>query len=297
MNAAPDPADERSPSDPALYAPRRVLGPTFWAMIVLCLACVAAGAAIAHFGPTWFARGHAAAPSPAAPAPASALALAAPAAPPPSPVAALPPSPDVGRLEARLALLETGQKSTLDAAAAALAAASLAEAARDGAPFVQSVSALERVLAPSPETRALERLARDGAPTVAGLAASFEAQAGAVAVAARDPGPDAGALARLKHALSRVVTIRRVGTIAGDGPDAILARAQAQLEGGALEPALRTLDALPPSARPVLAAWRADAERRAEIDRLVAAVRDEALAGLVQVSRRQADARLAGAAP
>ena len=299
MNAAPDPAEVAAPSDPALYAKKPLLGPMFWVMIGLCIACVGAGIAIARFGPTWFAAKKVA--PQAAPAAQAAVSqgFAAPAIDTPDVAAPPAPSPsaDVGRLEARIALLESGQRRTLDAAGAALAAASLTEAAQGGEPFADAVAALERVLPPSPEVRALERLARQGAPTVAGLAAGFDDLAGRASVAAHEPGPDAGALARLQHALSRVVTIRQVGSTTGNGPDAVLARAQARLDAGDLAGALRALDALPPSARPVLAAWRAEAERRAEIDRLVAAVRDEALAGLMQVSRAQADARLAGAAP
>ncbi|PVM84398.1 COG4223 family protein [Caulobacter endophyticus] len=299
MSAAPDPAEIAAPSDPALYARKPLLGPMFWVMIVLCVACVGAGVAIARFGPTWFMKKGGA---PEAPPPTQqpvAAGFAAPLADTPAVAAppAPPPSAEVDRLEARIALLESGQRRTLDAAAGALAAASLAEAAQSGEPFADAVAALERVLPPSSEVRALERLARQGAPTVAGLAASFDDLAGRASVAAHEPGPDAGALAKLQHALSRVVTIRQVGSTAGNGPDAVLARAEVRLDAGDLTGALRALDALPPGARPVLAAWRAEAERRAEIDRLVAAVRDEALAGLMQVSRAQADARLAGVAP
>ncbi len=297
MSAAPDPAEIAAPSDPALYARKPLLGPMFWVMIVLCLACVGAGVAIARFGPAWLARKEAAPQAPSQ-APVSA-GFASPQADAPAVDAPPAPSPSaqVDQLEARIALLESGQQRTLDAAGAALAAASLAEAAQGGEPFADAVAALERVLPPSSEVRALERLARQGAPTVAGLAAGFDDLAGRASVAAHEPGPDAGALAKLQHALSRVVTIRQVGSTVGNGPDAILARAEARLDAGDLTGALRALDALPPSARPVLAAWRAEAERRAEIDRLVAAVRDEALAGLMQVSRAQDNARLAGAPP
>ncbi|MBI1685976.1 COG4223 family protein [Caulobacter hibisci] len=299
MSAAPDPAEIAAPSDPALYARKPLLGATFWVMIGLCVVCVGAGAAIAHYGPTWFSKPGATPQASVSQGPVSAgfasSSSSAPAvAPAPEPPA---PSAEIGRLEQRLALLESGQQRTLDAAAAALAAASLAEASQGSEPFADAVASLERVLPMSSETRALERLARSGAPTVAGLAAGFDDLAGAASVAAHDPGPDAGALARLRHALSRVVTIRQVGSITGTSPDALLARAQARLDAGDVLGALKVLDGLPTSARPTLAAWRAEAERRAEIDRLVAAIREQALSGLVQVSRSQADARLAGAAP
>ena len=61
--------------------------------------------------------------------------------------------------------------------------------------------------------------------------------------------------------------------------------AQRLLDEGDVEGAIRSLDTLPDPARVVLAPWLASAERRVEIDRHVAAVRADALAGLAQVSR------------
>jgi hypothetical protein len=76
-------------------------------------------------------------------------------------------------------VLETGQQRALDAAGAALAAATLADAARTARPFAEELAGLERVLPPSPDLRALGRLAQSGAPTRAGLAAEFETLAAA----------------------------------------------------------------------------------------------------------------------
>jgi len=55
MNAAPDPAEIVAPSDPALYARRRVMGPGVWIWLILCVLCIALGAGVAHYGPTLFA--------------------------------------------------------------------------------------------------------------------------------------------------------------------------------------------------------------------------------------------------
>jgi hypothetical protein len=43
MNAAPDPAEIVAPSDPALYARRRVMGPGVWVWLILCVLCIAWG--------------------------------------------------------------------------------------------------------------------------------------------------------------------------------------------------------------------------------------------------------------
>ena len=298
MTLAPDPVESDAPRDPALYGRRRLLGPGFWALIAFGIVCVATGAALARFGPTWFSG---AKPPPAAQQTVGSSATSAHAGPvqpllggPHAAVVSPPASENVARLEGRVVVLEAGQQRALDAAGAALAAATLADVADGARPFAEQLAGLERVLPPSPELRALARLARDGAPTRAGLADDFETVASRAAVAARDPGRNADFLARLRHALSSIVSIRQVGSTQGDTPDAILGRAQRSLNEGDIEGALAALQNLPAPAQTVLAPWRVAAERRVEIDRHIAAVRADALAGLVQVTRAQ-DADVQGA--
>jgi len=291
MTAAPDPAEIVAPSDPAIYARRRpLLGPGFWAMLALCVFCVILGALVTRFGPSWFPiKGKAAASDvravPSATPPGARLPVGSPVSVDSSPPVAVTPSAEIDRLETRIVSLEAGQKGVLDAASAALAAAALAEAAQTSRPFGEELASLERVLPLSPDLRALSRLAQTGAPTRAGLAAEFEGLAGRAATAARDPGEEADLLARLRYALSSIVSIRQVSSTRGTTPDAKLARAQRLLDEGDVEGAIRALDALPDPARIVLGPWLASAERRVEIDRHVAAIRADALAGLAQVSR------------
>jgi hypothetical protein len=85
--------------------------------------------------------------------------------------------------------------------------------------------------------------------------------------------------------LSKVVSLRRVGDVAGDSSDAIIARAERAVDDGDLDRALRTLDKLPPAARKALSPWRERADRRAEIDRAAAALRARALQELAAESR------------
>ena len=136
---------------------------------------------------------------------------------------------------------------------------------------------------------ALARLAPAGAPSRTALAASFPEFAARAATAARAPwGKDAdkaGWGQRIVYELSRIVSVRRVGEQAGDGPDAILARAERQVDDGDLDKALRTLDRLPPPARDAMAPWRGRAERRAEIDRNASALRARALQTLASEAR------------
>lgn len=289
MNAAPDPAEIVAPSDPALYARKRVMGPSVWVWLFLCLLCAVLGAGVAWFGPALFpAKPAPAAPVAAVPSPTPLAERVAPTAAPivESPAAApIAPAADVERLDGRVTALEATQQNVADAAAAALAVSTLAEAANSSRPFGEELVGLQRVLPASSSLRALEPLARLGAPTRAGLAVQFGNLAGRAASAARNPGPDADLFARMRYALSSIVSIRHVGSIKGSTPDAILARAQVLLDEGDVEGAVAALEALPDPAREVLAPWFAAASRRIEIDRLVASVRADALAALSRIAR------------
>lgn len=288
MTLVTDPVETDAPRDPALYARRRLLGPGFWALIAFGLVCVLAGVAISRFGPTWFAprKAPAAAASPAVEAPAAPVVATPPLYGGPSAASVSSSNPEnLAQLEGRVALLESGQQRALDAAGAALAAATLSDAARTARPFAEALAGLERVLPQSSDLRALGPLAQVGAPTRAGLAAEFASLSGRAAVAARDPGRGADFLARLRHALSSIVSIRQVGSIQGSSPDAVLARTQKLLDEGDIDGALAATGGLPAPAQTVLAPWRAAAERRVEIDRHIAAIRADALAGLARAGR------------
>lgn len=291
MNAAPDPAEIVAPSDPALYARKKVMGPSVWVWLFLCLLCALSGAGVAWFGPSLFPAKPASAPAAPitlAPSPKPAFDHAAPtAALPAEPDEAIPvaPAADVERLDGRIAALETTQQSVADAAAAALAVSTLADAADGSRPFAEELAGLQRLLPGSSSLRALEPLARLGAPTRAGLALQFGNLAGRAASAARNPGADADLFARIRYALSSIVSIRHVGSIKGSTPDAILARTQTLLDEGDVEGAVAALGALPDPSREVLAPWFAAANRRIEIDRHVGSVRADALAALSRIAR------------
>ena len=291
MTAAPDPAEITPPTDPAAYGRPRGLGVGFWAVIALCVLSVAAGAALTRFAPQiWGKAGEPAAATAATAAAADPLDLTAPAAA--GPLGAVPAvqpdasSTELAALQARVTALETGQTRTINAAAAALAAASLAEATSGSGSFETELAALERVLPLSGEVHALKPYAENGVPSRAALAAEYDSIAAKAAVAARDPGERAGFFARMAHALSAIVTIRRV-SVGGDGPDAVLARAGDAVAKGDLEGALKTLRDLPPKAAQAVAPWRASASQRVAVDRQVAAIRALALSDLMSVSRER----------
>jgi hypothetical protein len=279
-----DPTEPGAPRDPADYRPKPLMSLGFWAMMALCVLCVLAGAAIVLLAPKLLpARPEARADAaPVEPVPLAAAPVAVPAAPAPEP----PASPDVGRLTERVAALEGHEKTTATAAAAALAAAALVEASQGSGPFPQELAAARAAAPGAPELAVLQRLAESGAPSRAALADSFPDYAARAASAARAPGEGAHLADRIGYALSRVISVRRVGDAAGgDDADGLLAQAERQVSDGDIDRALRTLDRLPPKAREAMAPWRIRAERRAEIDRQAAALRARALSDLANAAR------------
>jgi len=289
MSAPPDPVEHSAPRDPADYGRPRLMTRGFWAVMAFGLFCVIAGAAITAFGPTLFrARPHPAAEAPAPREDAPARPAVEPASDVGAPLSAGPPPEAVARLSGRLDQLETAQNRTAESAAAALAASALLDAAQTSRPFADELAALAAVSPPSAELRGLKRLADTGAPSRAALAAEFPDYAARAAGAAHVRGDADGLLARLEAALARVVVVRRVGEVTGTGVDALLARAERQVQDGDIDHALRTLDGLSPAGREALGPWRVRAEQRAEIDRRISALRAQALEDLARLARRGA---------
>lgn len=271
-----------APRDPGSYRRRRT-GLGVGAVILFGLACLAGGYGLARFGPDLYPDKPRASASadPSAPA----MLTQAPV-PPTAPVVEPAPAPvaDGGGLVQRVELLESDRARLASAAASALAAGALVEAAQGSRPFSAEVKALAAI-DPTLDLRALAIEAERGAPSRAALAASFPEYAARAASAARAPGDGAGVLARVGYALSRVVALRRVGETSGAGPDAVLARAEAQIQDGEVVAALATLEALPADAKDALGPWRDRAERRARINREIAAIRAQALEELVRQAR------------
>lgn len=254
------------PKDPADYRPKPLMGPGFWALIAFGVLCVLAGAAVAMFVP----RLLQVKPAPAAVETPAALPT----------VVANPAADEVARLNARIATLENQGARSTEAAAAALAAAQLVDASQGSKPFGRELATLRATAPELPELARLARLAETGAPSRTALAASFPPYAAKAARRARKPAVDADLGQRIAYVAAKVVTVRRVDETTGSSPDAILARAELALQEGQVLSALKALDGLPPKAREALAPWRLEAERRAEIDREVAALRTRAVRAL-----------------
>lgn len=267
---------------------RRGLGLMFWVVMLFGLLCILAGAAIATYGPKLWPVKPAAPAAPAAPAVPAPVAPVQPApAPTATPSADTPPtgsSVQFNALADRVDRVEGGQQRLSRAAASALAAAALTDAADTSHAFDQDLAALAPVLPSSADVQALSAYARTGAPTVSGLAREWPDVAARAALAARARTEGGRWIDRIAQAIASVMTVRRIDSVEGKGTDAILARATRRVDDGDLSGALAELDALPPAAREATAAWRVRAERRIDIDRRVGAIRTAALAELSRTS-------------
>jgi len=171
------------------------------------------------------------------------------------------------------------QQKTAEAArstAFALGVAELDGAARAGRPFTANLAALRR-LAPDPAAAglldSLDPLAAEGIATVEQLKRDWPDTARRAKAAQVVSGYD-GWLGHVMEFLESAITVRRIGGgVAGDGAEALLARAGARLDEDDLAGAVALLAGLPePAARqaqPWLARARARLAAEAALGRLV----------------------------
>ena len=297
LSADPSPSADpaAAPVNPADYRRRRsdrIMGPFYWGLMIGALTCVLAGIVVAKFLPTLVTVKLPQVPAltrPAAPPAETPAATATPATEssevaavsPPLPGVAPPPA-QVAELSTRLDRIEAGQKRTTAAAGAALATASLVQAAQSSRPFSGELAAVAALAPDTTDIAALRSIAVTGAPTRSALAVEYADAAAKAAVATRAPAQGEGLVARATRALAAIVTVRRVDHAKGDGPDAVLARADAFAQEGDLENALKELSRLPPRGRDAMTTWRVRAQSRIDIDRHVAAIRDDAIRNLSQ---------------
>jgi uroporphyrinogen-III synthase len=197
---------------------------------------------------------------------------------------------EVAALEARVAALE--QQSKKDAAAAArraalaLAVGQLQEALTRSAPYdkaLTNVAALggdDHEVAAAVET--LKGRAAAGVPTVAELTQRFDAVSVAAARAAIAPARTDWVGQALSQ-LSRLVVIRRTSGDAGNGPQAVLARAESRLRSGDLAGTVAALDGLKDGPADAVKPWLADARARLAADRALAALAARAIDRLGEV--------------
>jgi hypothetical protein len=117
----------------------------------------------------------------------------------------------------------------------------------------------------------LRGYAADGAPTLADLRRDFGAVARAVLKAGAGPA-DGDWTDSLRSRLASVVVVRRTGELAGETPEARVARAEIRINGGDLPAAVDELSALGPGPSEAAASWLADARAHLAAERALRAM-------------------------
>jgi hypothetical protein len=180
---------------------------------------------------------------------------------------------EVRRLQEELPAVAAEARSAATAARASYAVVAASEAARASGPFEQAHAALAALLPNDPNVAALAPLARTGAPTRTELRDRFASLDNEILRAAHQAQAGAGFWGRIQAALAQWIVIRRSG--GGDTPEGMVERAEQYLAADRLEDAIEELNRLPPAPKRAAQPWINDASRRLEIDRRIAAIRQE----------------------
>ena len=153
----------------------------------------------------------------------------------------------------------------------AVALAHLADNALNGRPFQAWLDQVERLSPPDEAIVKLRPYAAAGIDTATRLAATFPSAADAALLAA-EPSDDAGLMDRMRNNFGGLVSVRRVGEIEGDAPDAIIARAGAHIREGDLESAAEEVGGLEGPSAEAMSDWLGAVEARLAVSTLIAAL-------------------------
>jgi hypothetical protein len=175
------------------------------------------------------------------------------------------PSPELAAIDHRIAKLEAalpdlsnaiGQgAASAKSGAAAIAFANLNEAVNAGRPYVGELAAIRSFAPGIGDLGALPSHAETGIPTVPELTSAFQKLA-EVSLAAPATPADGSFFDRVIASAKLAVRIRRIDAAAtGEGPGAVLARAEAHLKQGDLAAAVKAVEPLPTSSRDVFTNW------------------------------------------
>jgi len=150
-----------------------------------------------------------------------------------------------------------------------VAASALRSAVERGAPFASELETYSAIAPNAPELDPLRPYAQTGIPTEAALVDEAPNVASRIAASTSDLPPDAGMFDRLMASARSAVTVRPVGEVPGDTPDAIAARMEAAVKRGDYAQALAEYESLPPSAKEVAADFAEKLRARQAADQVL----------------------------
>jgi hypothetical protein len=154
------------------------------------------------------------------------------------------------------------------AIARALAAAALKAATERGGSFAAELQTFADVASDDPAVEGLRAYAGDGVPTRADLARRLPAATDAMMDALHQPADGEGIASRLLSSAMRVVKMRPVGDVAGDTPEAVVARMEERVKTGNLQAAVSEWNALPEAARQASQDFKRALDARIKVDEL-----------------------------
>jgi hypothetical protein len=176
---------------------------------------------------------------------------------------------DFDALASRIMALESAVKGLAAAtvpvdraARLTIAAEALRATVERGAPYQAELASLRALGVDEKATAPLEPFAANGVPSAVALARELDALIPALQQASEPEPGDATFLGRLKANAEKLVRITPAGAPAGNDPAAVIARIRFDAAHGDIAAALAAIDALPDSAKSLIAAWRKKAAAR-----------------------------------
>ena len=187
----------------------------------------------------------------------------------------------LAQLSARLDRIEASQRVLARAAAAANAATTLQQASRGDAPFLSQLAIVEATVDDPAAIALLRPYAEKGVPSEVSLAVEFPGVAARANIAAKRMSGGDSLVAKVLHAMN-FISVRHIDAIDGDGPEAILQRAETRLNVGDLHGAVGYLVKLPPEAQAAIKPWMGRAQARLSVDDATQRLTEGALTRLSQ---------------
>lgn len=158
------------------------------------------------------------------------------------------------------------------AMAKAVASSALKTAIDRGGPYLAELEAFASIAPDDPSIAPLRAHAATGVPSRADLVRAFQPVADAMIEAIHQPSGDQGIVDRLLSSASSLVTVRPVGSVEGDTPEAIVARIENKLQNGDLKGAQIEWQTLPQPAQKAGADFKSKLDDRIAVEDAVGAL-------------------------
>ncbi len=158
-----------------------------------------------------------------------------------------------------------------------IAASALKTGIDRGGAFVSELQTLAGVTPDDPNLKKLETYAQAGVLSRAGLVAAFPSVADTIFAAINAPAEGASLTDRLVNSAMSLVTVRPVGQVDGDGPEAVMARIEANLQNGDLKAAEVEWNNLPDAGKAAGRDFKAKLDTRIIVESLMTAVMTDAV--------------------